>query len=216
VDVIFTTRGGDSSSRIILQNMMVMAVDTQDKRADGQTSMLGQTVTLAATPEEATRLTVAAAGGELRLLLKNGSDVKPVGNVLSRASDLDRPLVGDPDKDLDGPRGGAGGIVPLPKIEDEPRKAEPVPVKEKLEPAQRKRHVMTIRSGLTVEKATFLLGKTEAEDDETTENTPKKDDDEKPEAKKPETPKPAPATSPPAATPSPSGKAPSLRTGRTR
>ena len=211
VDVVYTTRGGiESSSRIILQNMLVMAVDTQDQRADGIKSMLGQTVTLAATPEESTRLSLAASGGELRLLLKNGADNKRTYNVVSKSGDLQRPLVGDNDKEPELPRGGTA-MLALPEIKEEPKVEEPAPVKEKVEPAKKKRHVMTIRTGLTVEKATFLLGQTDDEDDDATPMpTTKKEETEKKSAPpKPAPPPPAPM--PPVSTPSPSGKVPTIR-----
>jgi len=43
VDVLCTIGGGDASSKIILQNMLVLAVDTQDQRpgADGVKTILG-------------------------------------------------------------------------------------------------------------------------------------------------------------------------------
>ena len=95
VDVVSTTRNqtnaSDSSSRIILQNMLVLAVDTIANR-DGQTnSILGSTVTLAATPEEAQRLSLAAALGELRLTLRTPDDNKIVRLPTSKSDDLNKP-----------------------------------------------------------------------------------------------------------------------------
>src|SRR5579883_518658 len=93
VDVVSTTRGNphESTSRIILQNMLVLAVDTIANR-DGQTnSILGSTVTLAATPEEAQRLSLAAALGELRLTLRTPDDNKIVRLPGAKYEDLGRP-----------------------------------------------------------------------------------------------------------------------------
>ena len=54
VDVVYTVRKGDneSYSQTILQNMLVMAVDTNPTR-DEQGARVGNTVTLAARPDEA-------------------------------------------------------------------------------------------------------------------------------------------------------------------
>src|SRR5579884_1014593 len=94
VDVVSTTRGNanDSVSKIILQNMLVLAVDTIANR-DGQTnSILGSTVTLAATPEEAQRLSLAAALGELRLTLRTPDDNKIVRLPGAKWEDLGKPM----------------------------------------------------------------------------------------------------------------------------
>ena len=55
VDVMFTMKrgDGDSKAQIILQDMLVLAVDMKNTREDGQQSMLGSTATLAAKPDEA-------------------------------------------------------------------------------------------------------------------------------------------------------------------
>jgi pilus assembly protein CpaB len=92
VDVICTTRNNDPTSRIVLQNMLVVAVDMQDSRNPEQKSMIGQTVTLVASPEEATRLSLASAIGELRLSPKSSSDLKRINQVVTRASDLENAL----------------------------------------------------------------------------------------------------------------------------
>lgn len=74
VDVVSTTRGSyERSPQIILQNMLVLAVDTIANRDNQTNSILGSTITLAATPEEAQRLSIAASMGELRLTLRSGT-----------------------------------------------------------------------------------------------------------------------------------------------
>jgi pilus assembly protein CpaB len=75
VDVIWTlNRGGDSQSSIILQNMLVLATDTEDGRPDDKRAKLASTVTLAAKPDEAQKLSLAASQGELRLSLRKLGD----------------------------------------------------------------------------------------------------------------------------------------------
>src|SRR5437667_7784548 len=54
VDVINTVKGNDKEaySQTILQNMLVLAIDTLDKRDPDKNAILSTTVTLAVTPEE--------------------------------------------------------------------------------------------------------------------------------------------------------------------
>jgi pilus assembly protein CpaB len=93
VDVVSTTRGQphESSARIILQNMLVLAVDTISNRDTQTNSILGSTVTLAAMPEEAQRLSLAAALGELRLTLRTPDDNKIVRLPSAKLDDLGKP-----------------------------------------------------------------------------------------------------------------------------
>src|SRR5262249_49787249 len=75
VDVICTFRD-DRSTKLILQNMLVLAADNVDKDAKDPTvkTILAQTVTLAATPEEAAHLALSGSMGELRLWLRHPGD----------------------------------------------------------------------------------------------------------------------------------------------
>jgi pilus assembly protein CpaB len=214
VDVLMTTRGNDGASRIILQNMLVLAVDTTSERASDQKTILGQTVTLGATPEEATRLSLAQAHGELRLLLKSGGDSSRTYNVVSRLRDLDRPLNAER-KEEDDPNRSAPTVPALPEIKDDPKPAPTAEVEKKPEPPRRKRWVMKIETGPNVEKATFLLGQKNDEDEDEAPPAPAKKEDGKDDKAKPEATKPAPPPpSAPVTPPSPFGK--SMRTGRIR
>jgi pilus assembly protein CpaB len=180
VDVMCTTRGTDASARIILQNMLVLAVDTQDKRDEKLTTMMGQTVTLAATSEEAARLSLAQSLGELRLLLKNTNDLKRTTTTEARADDLRKPLHNDSGNDEEA-RPAPKAIASLPVLTEEAKQPEPVvPEPVKKAPAKRKRHVMTIVNGSNTDKAVFLLGKSSDDDDE---DAPTKDE-EKPRTEK--------------------------------
>jgi|GEM_PF-1204805 len=67
---IFETKTGT-----IETNMKVMAVDDQMDRPDGkESSITGKTVTLLATPKQASRITHACAIGTVRLVLCSGKD----------------------------------------------------------------------------------------------------------------------------------------------
>jgi pilus assembly protein CpaB len=214
VDVVCTTRGNDSSARIILQNMLVLAVDTQDQRNPETKTIMGQTVTLAATPEEATRMSLAQSIGELRLLLKGGGDTQRVTQVVTTKSDLAKSLMSEVERDSDGPRALPSQKVPdlPPVVDDKPKVAVEV---KKAEPVKKlKRHVMTIHTSDKTQKTVFVLGDKRDDEDGAISGGDSSDKDEnaKTEPKKPEPPKPAQPTPPP---PSAFGKS-TTRTGRIR
>jgi pilus assembly protein CpaB len=166
VDVVSTTRGNDSVSKIILQNMLVLAVDMVAQRDHQTTAMLGSTVTLAATPEEAQRLSLASALGELRLTLRSPEDNKIVHLPGSRWEDLGKPV----HDNLSGKEDDAPPVVsapPVPPLPPLPKDAPPPitvaekPPEKKPEPAPAppppETHTMTIISGEYTQKAVFTL-----------------------------------------------------------
>jgi Flp pilus assembly protein CpaB len=164
VDVLATTRGGsnESTSKIILQNMLVLAVDTIANRDNQTTSLLGSTVTLAASPEEAQRLSLAAAMGELRLTLRTPDDNKIVRLPSSKMEDLGKPTrdASAPTEDETTQLVSAPPVPPLPPL---PKDAPPplssnpkVEVKEPEAPPL-ETHTMTIVTGDYVQKARFIF-----------------------------------------------------------
>lgn len=215
VDVVCTTRGTDAQSKVILQNMLVLAVDSQDQRGPETKTIIGQNVTLAATPEEATRLTLGASIGELRLMLKSQTDTSQVTAVITRAKDLDEPLTGAKPRETDAPRAEATPRAPdhlPPVIEDEPKKEEKA-----VRPP--KPHTLIIENGGQRSKHTFRPVVEEVEDETEAPRppaAPARKDEKKPEAKKeaakPDAKKDA---ARPAAPPSPYG-AKSTRAGRVK
>jgi len=79
VDVLATLRriGGDSAqpvSKVILQDVQVLAIDQQLEEAKGSRPELVQVVTLEVSPEQAEKLTFAAHEGKLQLALRNPDD----------------------------------------------------------------------------------------------------------------------------------------------
>ncbi|MFQ3594045.1 MAG: Flp pilus assembly protein CpaB [Gemmataceae bacterium] len=170
VDVILTTRGGGSgnkaTTRTILQHMLVMAVDNQDTRNPEMKSILGQTVTLAATPEEAARLALASSLGELTLQVKNPGDNSRTRPLIVREEDLDRPLLtgttasteeetAKPDKTL------VELLGKLPEVPAAPveEKKEEKPTPEVTAPKEPTvvRHTIYIQSGSRLEPHRFDL-----------------------------------------------------------
>ncbi len=199
VDVMYTTRGNDPHAKIVLQNMLVLAVDAQLQRNPDQPHIVGQTVTLAASGEEAQRLSLAASQGELRLLPKTPGDDTPVRTRRVSLSDLDKDSTprekGDRSEETGEGRRPGGLNVPkfgsLPPVEEAPKVVEAPKAEPKVEaPRPRpKRFVMTITQGSKTEKHVFIKG---LEDD----------DDEPSSSGNTETTTPAP-TAPPAPTPAP-------------
>ncbi len=165
VDVVSTMRGGaaESMSKIILQNMLVLAIDTNANRDPNSPNMLGSTVTLAATPEEAQRLALAGSLGELRLALRTPDDTKIVRLPGSKWDDLGKPTrdaSGGKEEDASATTSAppVPQLPPLPK--DPPPQPEPLaqktPAKEP-EKVKSQTHTLTIISGEYVQKAVFTL-----------------------------------------------------------
>jgi pilus assembly protein CpaB len=80
VDVLVTLRGDNSVSRIVLNNIQVLAAGTRtdiEQSRDGK-PIPTNVVTLALTPAEAERLALAEDQGTIALALRNPMDVVPV------------------------------------------------------------------------------------------------------------------------------------------
>jgi pilus assembly protein CpaB len=84
VDVILSRReknpdrGGSAdivNSEVILSNVRVLAIDQAPKEKDGQTSVVGKTVTLELKPEQAETLARARQSGTMSLALRSIADV---------------------------------------------------------------------------------------------------------------------------------------------
>ena len=69
-----TSRSTSSFSKVILQDVNVLAVDQTLEHANGGDPKLVSVVTLEVTPAEAQKLTYAAHQGELQLALRNPTD----------------------------------------------------------------------------------------------------------------------------------------------
>ena len=90
VDVILTRRmkNPDSNnqpdivtSEIILTNIRVLAIDQAPKEKDGQTAVVGKTVTLELKPEQTATLAAGRQAGTLSLALRSIGDVNMVENT---------------------------------------------------------------------------------------------------------------------------------------
>jgi pilus assembly protein CpaB len=90
VDVILSKREKNAdhpgaadavNSEIILPNVRVLAIDQAPKEKDGQNYVVGKTVTLELSPEQAERLARARQSGTLSLALRSIADANMVENI---------------------------------------------------------------------------------------------------------------------------------------
>jgi pilus assembly protein CpaB len=90
VDVIVTTtppRGGDRISKIVLQNLRILAVGQKIEEKEGKAVQV-PTVTVSITPEEAEKLALASNVGTLQLLLRGTKDTAPASTRGASAANL--------------------------------------------------------------------------------------------------------------------------------
>jgi hypothetical protein len=147
--------------------MLVLAVDTQANRDNQTTSIIGSTVTLAATPEEAQRLSLAAAMGELRLTLRTPDDTQIVRLPASKWDDLKRPTrdaSGAKEEEEVAPPPATPPVPALPALPAPPKEVTPPPtvVVDKTpvkppEPPPAKTHTLVIQNGEYRESGTFTF-----------------------------------------------------------
>jgi pilus assembly protein CpaB len=183
VDIVSVTRRNeDVQSRIILQNVLVLAVDQSSQRPEDKQATLSSTVTVLVTPDQAEKLSLATELGTLRLILRPFGDEEKIATTgatprnLTSASDTqaEEQLVSF---DARGGKGKKGAWAS--KIPDVP--ATPVPIQGAKAPEPPlKTHTLTIFNGEQVTRAVFTLG--DKESDVTT----------KIEKNQPDSPKPAP------------------------
>jgi pilus assembly protein CpaB len=129
--------GGQPFSKIVLQNVEVLAVAQEIEEAKDEPRVV-KVVTVLVTPEEAERLSLASHDGVLRLALRNYDDKKL---VMTNGSDVGAML-----------RGGA----PAPVIEHQ----VVAPVPHAAAPRQPKAvHVEILRDGHTSESISFVHGR---------------------------------------------------------
>jgi pilus assembly protein CpaB len=134
VDIIWTSLNGETQSKNILQDMLILAVDQINDRDPERRAILGSTVTLACYPEEVLELATATKSGDLRLSLRPIGDTKILNLRPSKVADLgkqrQRNGFEEDDPGLSGTDvvGGKGGIVfPEPPVVAPPVGVTPPP-----------------------------------------------------------------------------------------
>jgi len=201
VDIISTVRNGEQNSvaRIILENMLVLAVDHLRVKAEDKEAHVASTVTLEAKPDEAEKLTMAVSMGELRLVLRNHEDEASASTKGARPSDVLRGKAGgDATESGDGKTETTSPITGL-KVPDAPATLVPGEgPRAEVKVTPPKTHKLTVYNGENVIVAVFIQKEDGNDSTEINKSQP-----ETP-AKKPETP-----AAPPAAPPTTEPKKPS-------
>src|SRR5579884_110475 len=124
VDVISTTRTETGPlARIMLQDVLVLAVDTVHVRDGDKQTIAASTVTLQVKPDDAERLALASSLGELRLVLRSVDDHESVSTRGVKPNDVIHASTtgssnGNGNDDVPGSNGGT--TVPGKAIPDVP------------------------------------------------------------------------------------------------
>jgi len=66
------------TSKVLLSNVRVLAIDQAPKEKDGQTTLVGKTVTLELKPEQVETLAASRQAGTLSLALRSIADINAV------------------------------------------------------------------------------------------------------------------------------------------
>jgi pilus assembly protein CpaB len=165
VDVINTVGGNDekSYSRTLLQNMLVLAIDTIDTRDQEKHAIISSTVTLAVTAEDAQALSMAQRMGELRLVLRPPDDTDSVALKPTTPEDVRNARLkhgkqpGSSDDDPEASK-ALGRLPDVPATDPIITTPEPVHT----EPAKpKKRHSLLVWNGDSLTKAVFIDGEDE-------------------------------------------------------
>jgi len=210
VDIVATIRSGDVQARIILEDVLVLAVDMQHVKAEDKNAMAASTVTLQVKPDDAEKLTVAQTMGELRLILRSFGD-KEKGNTRGKKQrDVLQGNGTDNSSDTAEEGGTKGGASAAPgKVPDAPKEEklkEEAPPRVEVAMAKPKRHVMTIINGTVQSRAIF-------EPNEEGELTTREEGNRPPPEPKKIEPQATPEASAPPAAPPAAGAAPAAATG---
>jgi pilus assembly protein CpaB len=159
VDVINTVGAADEKaySQTILQNMLVLAVDTLDQRDIEKKAIISSNVTLAVTPDEAQTLALAQKMGELRLILRNEEDQEKITIRTLKPEDIRTGRINKGGKgsgnteEEDGSKQPLG--IKLPEVTDQPS-TQPEPPPEPIKPKKPWR--LTLINSGDVTKVDFL------------------------------------------------------------
>ena len=159
VDIIYNRRGNNDEttySMKLLQNVLVLAADTTDGAIDGK-AIPASVVTLALTPKDAERVSLASESGTLRLVLRRPDDESIDKSKATKLSDLAKEPAQqeEPLKIAE-----AEPVLPAPdeKVADEKWEAIPAP--------QVRLHVVWIREGDRIRKEVYELPDEDDKDDE--------------------------------------------------
>jgi pilus assembly protein CpaB len=167
VDIVSVVRRNenDTYSKIILQNVLVLACDSISQRPDDKQSIAATTVTVQVTPAQAETISLATELGTLRLILRPFGDEDKVTTAGVTPKGITTGTDGKSPDDLVASDSDTGGRTPVwgSKVPDVPttKQADAAPEA----PPAPKTHTLTIFNGDSVTKAVFTLGEKEGEAD---------------------------------------------------
>lgn len=145
VDLISTVRRGDDKStysQVLLEDVLVIAADTQMHRDEAGRAMPANVVTVAVKPEDALRIKLGQSLGSLSLILRKIGDNSKVSTAYLTAESLKSGKSETPEVEPPAPK-----VVEAPKKEPQVAKAEP----------QGRLHVLRIREGEQTRQTEYLL-----------------------------------------------------------
>jgi pilus assembly protein CpaB len=169
VDVVSVVKQNEHNtySKIILQNVLVLAVDTIQNKPDDKNAIVSNTVTLQVTPQQAEALTMATELGKLNLILRAYGDEEKVATTGITPKGVTQ---GGQDRGEEGTgfveegprRTGLGGLSKIPDVPKETKPVTTTPtqvveVKPVEPPPPPKTHTLTIYNGDNVTRAVFTL-----------------------------------------------------------
>ena len=163
VDIVSIIRRNEAEtiSKILLQNILVLAVDQTAVRSEDKAAAIPNTVTVQVTPEQAEKLSMAQELGTLRLSLRPFGDEE---NVTTRGYTPKQILQGTANRADEAvgleETGSSGRPVGLTRIPDVPSGTKAPADGKPVEPTTPARtHTLTIYNGDAVTKAVFTLDK---------------------------------------------------------
>lgn len=163
VDILHTLRRNDDTrTSTLLQNMLILAVDMNPNADPERHAMLGNTVTVCATPLETQRLTLASGTGELRLTLRPLGEDKLIAIKSTSLEELTKPLSEEEATTTStqpaAPTNLASLVPTLPSLPEPEKTPETKPVA--VVPAEPvvKKHTLTLHQGEKYQQVTFIKG----------------------------------------------------------
>ena len=179
VDIIWNSKGNNADDTVslkLLQNVLVLAADTQDLAVEGRAAP-ASVVTLALNPRDAERVSLASENGSLRLILRRPDDEKIHDSEFTRLSDLwakerqaEQAKAGEPELKLPEEKLPEGVVPPAEDAKNDAELKEPQ--WEPIPAPQRRQHVVWYRQGDRVWKEVFELEDNEPVDDDLTRPEP--------------------------------------------
>jgi pilus assembly protein CpaB len=211
VDLVHVVKSEkETTSKIIMQNVLVLAVDQAAVKPEDKNSFVPQTVTVEVTPTQAETLALAQDIGSIRLILRGFGDEEKVRTAGVTPKGINAGGEGKPDESEEALNSKETAPKLANKIPDVPE-ASAVP---EVKAPQGKIHVLTISNGEQVSRAQYLLNANDEVIPAVSENVPANANETAPpasvapkntESVKPEAPKVRksykPVATPPAAAP---------------